>query len=185
MTPWYNIMKRLGLTEVTASKKAQITRSTWRAVTSNGEKIGLNSLVAVAKTLGLDLSLLLTPSEINTDFSTLGVSYKAMRDGPNSWKIHFMDFADEFRRTLDPRLILLPPSNELEPKLICLLASIVVSLCEEVEIDVPHWARRRFDLHQPWFVSEVESLKASALLESPLAFRRNNIFVLSNFLERL
>jgi hypothetical protein len=39
-------------------------------------------------------------------------------------------------------------------------------------------------LSEPWFVSGMENLKASALLESPLPFRRNNVFVLGNFLSR-
>jgi hypothetical protein len=37
---------------------------------------------------------------------------------------------------------------------------------------------------KPWFVSEVNSLYAMALFDSPLAFRNNNIFVLENFLNR-
>lgn len=39
-------------------------------------------------------------------------------------------------------------------------------------------------LPEPWFVAGVENLKATALVESPLPFRRNNIFVLGNFLSR-
>jgi hypothetical protein len=31
----------------------------------------------------------------------------------------------------------------------------------------------------------MESLKATALVESPLPYRRNNIFVLGNFLTRI
>jgi hypothetical protein len=39
-------------------------------------------------------------------------------------------------------------------------------------------------LPRPWFVAGVENLKATALVESPLPFRRNNVFVLGNFLSR-
>jgi hypothetical protein len=39
-------------------------------------------------------------------------------------------------------------------------------------------------LPAPWFVAGVENLKASALVESPVQFRRNNVFVLGNFLAR-
>jgi hypothetical protein len=41
-----------------------------------------------------------------------------------------------------------------------------------------------FQIGVKWFVSETNSLKASALLESPLAFRASNIFVHANFLVR-
>jgi hypothetical protein len=39
--------------------------------------------------------------------------------------------------------------------------------------------------HDPWFVSGMESLKAIALVESPLPFRLRKIFVLENFLSRV
>jgi hypothetical protein len=39
-------------------------------------------------------------------------------------------------------------------------------------------------LDSPWFVAGIENLKASALVESPVRFRKRNIFVLANFLER-
>lgn len=95
-----------------------------------------------------------------------------------------MNLVDEFRRTLDPRLLLLPPVRDLALELKALLASIVMSLCGEAGMNVPGWARKRHPLPTPWFVAEVESLKAMALVESPLPFRRNNIFVLDNFLQR-
>jgi len=141
-------------------------------------------VAAAASALNLELDVLLCPAECQSDLSTVGVGYQVIHDGSLSWKIHFFNFVDEFRRTLDPRLILLPPSTALELKLRALLASIVWMLCEEVQMDAPSWAQKRYDLPQPWFVSEIESLKASALVESPVYFRQNNIFVLSNFLER-
>lgn len=95
-----------------------------------------------------------------------------------------MNLVDEFRRTLDVRLIFLPPPSELDKSLSAMLSSIVLYLCDEAEIEAPTWAKKRVDLPTPWFVSETESLKAMAILESPLVFRRNNIFVLENFLER-
>jgi len=54
----------------------------------------------------------------------------------------------------------------------------------ELGVESPPWAMRSYYLPEPWFVSEVESLKAMAIQESPLFFRRNNIFVLDNFLSR-
>ncbi|NCO37375.1 MAG: hypothetical protein COZ06_23865 [Armatimonadetes bacterium CG_4_10_14_3_um_filter_66_18] len=39
-------------------------------------------------------------------------------------------------------------------------------------------------LPEPWFVSGIENLKATALVESPTHFRKRRIFVLGNFLER-
>jgi len=48
----------------------------------------------------------------------------------------------------------------------------------------PDWAQKDHCLPEPWFVAEMESLKASALVESPAYYKKNNIFVLENFLKR-
>ncbi len=178
-------MKRLGLSERALSDKAQLSRTTLRSIVAEDSSVTLKNLEATANALGLSLIILATPTEMNADFSTIAVSLKVIRDGPLSWKIHFMDFIDEFRRSLDPRLFLLSPSIELSLRLRGLLASMVITLCDEAGMMTPAWAVKRFDLPAPWFVSEMESLKAMALLESPLAFRRNSIFVHSNFMERV
>ncbi len=182
-------MKSLNLSEVAGALKAGISRITWRSVTCGSKVVKVDSLLAVANALELDVTILgnsrATSANFAADCSTIGVSYLVLRDGNSSWKIHYMNLVDEFRRTLDPRLILLPPPAELSVDLKAMLAGIVQSLCDELAIDSPPWSLRRYDLEKPWFVSETESLKASAILESPLAFRRNQIFVGSNFLQRM
>ncbi len=55
----------------------------------------------------------------------------------------------------------------------------------ELDISVPDWASSFMWLKFPWFVSGIVHLKASAILESPVEFRGNNIFVLGNFLSRV
>ena len=123
--------------------------------------------------------------DTNSEMSTIAASYKVLRDGFESWKIHFMDLVDEFQRTLDPQLILLAPPVELAREQRALLASIVLQLCMNENISPPTWSMKKNFLSKPWFVSEMQSLKAMAIKESPIAFRRNNIFVLNNFLERV
>jgi transcriptional regulator with XRE-family HTH domain len=186
MMPWPKHLKQKGVSEQACADQAGISRLTIRSISQGKTTLVVNSLIAAAKALELKLLVLLCPqAEVNADLSTYAVGTQVLMDGPNSWKIHFMNFIDEFRRTLDPRLIILPPPKELSLELRGLLASIVLSLCEEAAIEAPDWARRRYDLPKPWFVAETESLKAMALLESPLPFRRNQIFVTSNFMDRV
>jgi hypothetical protein len=182
--PWRRHLENRALSERLASVKAGISRSTWRALARRSSTIGLESLAAAARSLDLSMTLLLMPRETRSDCSTVAVSYEVLRDGPASWKIHFMDMVDEFRRSLDPALLLLPPPRELPQELRAMLAAIVLSLAEEVGMDAPRWAQKKYELREPWFVAGVENLKAMALLESPLPFRRNNIFVTGNFLSR-
>jgi len=144
----------------------------------------ISSIDRLAQLFDRDVEVVVTGSEILSDYSTVATAFKIERDGFDSWKIHLFDLVDEFRRTMDGRLVILPPPNSVDPRIAALSASTVRALCEEIGICAPRWATRRHFLSKPWFVSGMNSLKASALIESPLAFRANNIFVQSNFLER-
>jgi hypothetical protein len=135
--------------------------------------------------LKLDLNIIAAPLECDSDYSTVATAYKVQRDGSESWKIHYMDFVDEFRRSLNPMLIILPPPRSFDAKLKALLASLVRYLCNEIEMPCPRWACKRYYLASPWFPSGVESLKASAIVESPIEFRSNNIYVHNNFTARV
>jgi len=109
---------------------------------------------------------------------------RMLADGFESWKVHLFDFVDRFRSDPSPALVATPPAVALDPRLAALVASTVDSLCAEQGRDAPGWSSAVEALRRPWFVSGVENLKASALVESPVRFRRRNIFVLTNFLSR-
>ena len=99
-----------------------------------------------------------------------------------TWKVALFDFVDAYRRHPDAALVDVPP--RCTGRLEALLASVVETLCDEVGQGIPVWAGRVPPLATPWFVSGVENLKASALVESPIHFRKRKVFVLSNFLSR-
>ena len=111
-------------------------------------------------------------------------SHRILQDGCASWPQHLMDFVDHFRRDPHPCLIKDPPAESLAEPLKCLLASTAERLCALEGIDPPTWCGAIEGLKRPWFVSGVENLKAIALVESPTEFRKRNLFVLGNFLER-
>jgi transcriptional regulator with XRE-family HTH domain len=178
------LRKRHGLSEKELARISQVSRSTLRAYES-GTFTFLGKLEKVVQVFDYHAALTIVPnSECNGLLSTLAVSMAVIEDGFSSWKIHFFNLVDEFRRTPDTRLLVLPPSSNMEIRLRALLAGIVCELCDEVAWEFPDWARKHIVLDQPWFVSEMESLKATCILESPLNFRRNNIFVQENFLKR-
>ena len=101
------------------------------------------------------------------------------------WKLHLASFMDAFRRKPDPRLIATPIEPAFDPALRALFTSTAESLCEELRVPVPAWCLGIPPLEVPWFVAGVESLKATALIESPAHYRKRNIFVLGNFTERM
>lgn len=100
------------------------------------------------------------------------------------WRIAYFDFVDSFRATRSRLLILEKPVDGLEIKSLALICSIVMELCDELKITPPEWASLCIGLEQPWFISKFKSLRAMSLVESSIYFKRNNIFVGGNFLER-
>lgn len=114
-------------------------------------------------------------------------AYQTMKDtiDGGDWKISFMEFVDGFRRNPSERLFLKNPRTlNPDPKLYALLQSICLELCREKKISPKGWLNKRAFLSKPWFVSGMKSLYAMAIKESPLSFRKNNIFVLENFMNR-
>jgi len=155
---------------------------------ADGHDARLSSLEKAAVALGLPrrgLQGLLEDYFVEEGRSFRSASIRMLNDGIDSWTIHLFDAVDAFRARRDPDLIRSPPVRELAPRLQALIASTVDSLCDEATILCPGWCCSVGSLDDPWFVSGVENLKASALVESPVHYRKRKIFVLANFLERV
>lgn len=107
-----------------------------------------------------------------------------MLESGENWRLPFIEFVDDLRRTHDISLIDKPLhlSNEHVDSL---LASTVEYLCDELGIETPGWVWDVPSCKEPWFISGYENLKALSIAESPVYFRRRKIFVLGNFLSRV
>lgn len=175
--------KKLGMSERILAENAGVSRGTIRSVLSSEGNVTVQNIEKVSKALGRrPLFTLVSAGEISSDDCIAVVSLLMTQD--ENWTIHLFNFVDAFRRLKDPRLVELPPVRRTPLKYRALLASTVAQLCLEMGIIAPEWAERSIFLPEPWFISGVERLRAMALLESPIFFRRNNIFVLENFLSR-
>jgi lipopolysaccharide biosynthesis regulator YciM len=117
-------------------------------------------------------------------YMTIQEAKTAMLKNGKNWRIPFMDFVDDFRRTRDHRLIE-KPLYLTDDRFDSLLASTVEYLCDEMGIETPSWIWDVPSCKEPWFVSGYENLKAITIVESPAFFRRRKIFVLENFLSRV
>ncbi len=125
------------------------------------------------------LQLSYTPANIN--------SAKAdMLKNKKHWLIPFFNFVDDFRYSRGDAALFFPETLRLShPRYDALLASTVEALCAEMRRKAPDWVWDVPGLKAPWFVADMENLKAMALAESPVFFRRRKIFVLGNFLTRV
>jgi len=155
---------------------------------SPGHDARISSLEKVSAALGLPrsgISTLLDAFFRESPDSFHSASLRMLTASFDSWPVHLFDSVDAFRRRPDPALVRTPPAAGLAPRLRVLVASTVELLCAASEVPTPSWCRGVAPLSAPWFVSGVENLKAAALVESPAAFRKRNIFVLANFLDRV
>lgn len=110
------------------------------------------------------------------------VKQRILRD-PKHWVIHLMEFVDDFRYHKNPDAIK-EPFELGDERMDALLASTAQQLCSELGIPIPDWLWEVPACRDPWFVSGLDSLRAIALVESPVYFRLRKIFVLENFLSR-
>ena len=100
------------------------------------------------------------------------------------WKIPLMDFVDDFRRGRSAAAIADPFTLDDE-RIDAVLASVIEHLCDELKIAVPEWLAAVPSCRKPYFVSGIDNLKATAIVESPLRFRMRKVFVMENFLYRV
>jgi len=95
-----------------------------------------------------------------------------------------MDFVDDFRYYKQPAMIAEPFELGDEDK-DAVLAGVIETLCDELNIPIPSWLRNVPPCREPLFLSRIESVKAIAIVESPVRLRLRNIFVWDNFLFRV
>jgi hypothetical protein len=119
-----------------------------------------------------------------TRMRTLKETKQKIAKDPRWWCIHLMNFVDDFRYYKDPKAVN-EPFELSDEKMDALLASTAESLCDELGLEPPPWLAEIPECKEPWFVGDLQRLKAISIVESPLRFRMRKIFVLENFLSRV
>ena len=176
-----------GLSQRALAERAGISFPCLQQVERAGHNWRVSSLQSIARALGLPkggLDYHLTRLFAVPIDSIEDVSLRIHDEGFSSWRIHLFDFVDRLRATRDAALIERPPIPELDDRLRAMFASTTEAVCFEFDSEAPSWCRGVPALPDPWFVSGIENLRASALVESPVYFRARNIFVLGNVLTR-
>jgi len=146
----------------------------------------LSTLIKIAAALGVPAPALRVELDrlITEDPCSLAALSRRIGAEEGAWKLWLFELVDAFRRSPEEDLVASPPVRATTDRIRALLASTVEALCQECGLAPPWWCDGVGPLPSPWFVAGVESLKATALIESPAQFRRRNGFVLANFLAR-
>lgn len=117
--------------------------------------------------------------------SIADVAREAGRD-PRRFDHTLREFLDSFYAHATRRAGALAEAPQpLDPLRDAYLAATAEYLAHRFGLAVPAWSEDRgLDLHAPHFAGGLESLKATLIQESPLAFRRRLIFISQNALDR-
>ena len=178
---------RSGYSQRRLAERALLSFRGVQLLEQEGHNWRVASLRKVAVAVGLPgkgIDLVLSHFLQQANDSVMMAYIRIVCDGPASRPLHLFNFVDAFRATRKEDLIRSAPVEAADPRTKALLTSTVETLCEELGIPVPAWCRATARLEEPWFVAGIESLKSMALVESPVHFRKRNIFVLANFLSR-
>ncbi len=80
---------------------------------------------------------------------------------------------------------LIEPSEDLSPFMKNYLAAMIERRAREIHCLAPEWVRRVKPLENPYFGSEIESLRVHLLVSSPVEFKKRNIFIDSTLGSRI
>jgi len=156
-------MELRGLSQRALASRVGLSFKGLQLLEQPGHDPKLGTLQKVVRSLGLPSSGLIRVLEGYLTLHPDSVSAAALRipeDGLDPWRIHLFHFVDAFRASRDPELIRSAPPDSLDPRLRCLTASTVESLCQERAGPPPGWCLGIGPLPDPWFVAGVENLKA-------------------------
>ena len=177
----------VGMSQRRMASRSALSFRTIQLMESGAHDPKLSTLQQIATSLGYPKKIiektLAAIFEQPVD-SIATVSEKILSEGKDSWKIWLFNFVDAFRKYKDPLYVDAPPVQGLPNRINALIASTVEALCEELKMQAPPWCDTVSALQDPWFVAGAQNLKAMSIMESPLYFRKRNIFVLDNFLSR-
>lgn len=182
-----HIREERGFSQRELAKRAGLSFRGVQLLERDGHDMRCSSLRKVSKAVGLPesgIDRLIDGFLSESGDSLFSASLRIMEDGSESWPLHLFDFVDSFRKSAEVRLVSTPPVCGVSERMKGLMASTVETLCAEHAMPAPDWCLGVAALKEPWFVSGIQSLKAMALVQSPIHFRKRNIFVLGNFLKR-
>ncbi|MBF0105016.1 MAG: helix-turn-helix transcriptional regulator [Deltaproteobacteria bacterium] len=170
------------------AEKAGISYKSLQLIEAGGHDPKLSTLTKIAGALRYPKK---TFTQYILDFfkmpqDSVAIASRQIAESKTSdWRIPFFNFVDAFRTHKNAVLVLMPPYHGLKTSLTALFASTTEALCGELGLVPPPWCLGVLPLAEPYFVSEIQNLKATALVESPVYFRKRNIFVMADFLKRV
>jgi transcriptional regulator with XRE-family HTH domain len=186
------LRKERGLSQADVARKMGTSQS-WVARMESAEvDAGLSSVLRYLQAIGARLDLRSDPR------ATSGFRPMTLADLARAGRLHRTDdeamlrlclqFIDDYRgadKGSRARLLEDPPPSTGDARWDAFLGALAEHLAYHDDLPTPRWVDRkgRF-LKRWWFLSDLPSVMASAMAESPAAFRRRGIFVTEDLFAR-
>ena len=180
-----------GLSQAAVARRIGTSQSWVARMESGRVDPGLGSVHRYLEAVGGRLELRPTPEARN--FSPMTLAEVARRgrqhvsDGEHMLRL-CLQFIDDFREAeseVRPSLVETPPRSTGDARWDAFLAALAEHLAYHHRLPIPRWtAREGTVLRRWWFLSDLPSVKAASLAESPGAFRRWGIFVTNDLFVR-
>ena len=142
-----------GLSQRKLALKAHVAYKTAQLIEIDSQKARLNTLTKILQALGFSAKNLQTClidflTQEKLSIHSTSKTFQSKND-PNSWTFEFFEFTDEFKRSPRRKLIDYPPTSEISPQLLALLASSVETLCDDLNWPPPWWCAGVLGLELP------------------------------------
>lgn len=143
---------------------------------SPGEKLAIQR---AAKSAGMDMSAFVLDRVLpakNRQFEELTAQLAGAAE-PAFALAELNDFLHQCVAAELGAAVASAPAADLSPWALNYVAAMVEYACAGQGLAAPSWTRTVQPLQDPWFGSELQSLRLHLLLNSPAPFRRRNIFI--------
>jgi transcriptional regulator with XRE-family HTH domain len=180
-----------GLSQAAVARRIGTSQSWVARMESGLVDPGLGSVSRYLQAIGARLEL--RPASEAADFSPTTLAELARRarrhvTHPETMLRMCLQFIDDFMDAApESRAALLqtPPRSTGDGRWDAFLAALAEHLAFHHQLPIPRWTGRKGTvLRRWWFLSDLPSVKAAALAESPAAFRRRGIFITDDLFVR-
>jgi transcriptional regulator with XRE-family HTH domain len=180
-----------GLSQAAVAQRMGTSQSWVARMESGAVDPGFGSVRRYVDAIGARLEI--EPGELIPPFRAMSLTDLArtarrhIADGEAMLRL-LLQFIDDFReadRDVQRVLLQAAPGSTGDDRWDAFLAALAEHLAYHGGLPIPRWAERDGHvLKRWWFLSDLPSVKAAALAESPAAFRRRGIFVTEDLFAR-
>lgn len=188
------VRRQAGLSQLALAERAGMSQSMVSAYENGRRQPTTPTLARLLAAAGTRLQLVAQPAAIRTGAEPIAVVARRIAralstgDAAGAWR-QLVGFTDDFRSSAPGGrgwLVQEPPALLEQSNYNAAIAGLVEYLCAQRRMPVPAWTSEEDRFVQPWwFPAGLPALRARALRDSPISFKRHGVFVTAEAFDRV